>query len=103
MGEMAMIDYGQGESVWSLGTLTIFGCFLKSTAAPQHGYALANATSLNPNNVYQALRRLEDGGLIISRRERDRIDNRPPRRLYTITEEGLRYGHMLRRVLGTAA
>lgn len=58
-----------------------------------HGYELnellksrANAIRIGKANAYQILGKLESDGLITGREER--VDKRPPRTVYTITEAG---------------
>lgn len=58
-----------------------------------HGYELnellkseSNAIRIGKANAYQILGKLENDGLIAGQEER--IDNRPPRTVYTITEAG---------------
>jgi len=58
-----------------------------------HGYELnellkseANGIRIGKANAYQILAKLESDGLIAGQEER--VDNRPPRTVYTITEAG---------------
>jgi PadR family transcriptional regulator, regulatory protein PadR len=50
-----------------------------------------DVTGLPSGTVYPALRRLEDGGLVISKWEKHQIaqkELRPPRKYYELTREG---------------
>lgn len=57
----------------------------------RHGFDVSRATGLPSGTVYPALRRLEDGGLVISKWEKHQIaqkELRPPRKYYELTREG---------------
>ena len=57
----------------------------------RHGFEIIEASGLPSGTVYPILRRLEDAGLLRSRWEgveRARAEQRPPRRIYTITGGG---------------
>ena len=61
---------------------------------PMHGYALMEKVAdtfsisvMNPNQVYRALRRLEEIGAIESTWDEDESQG-PPRRVYTLTNDG---------------
>jgi len=57
----------------------------------RHGFQIMDATGLASGTVYPALRRLEQGGLIHSKWEREtvaRSEQRPARRYYQLTREG---------------
>src|SRR5262245_37962227 len=57
----------------------------------QYGFDIMDVTGLPSGTVYPALRRLEDGGLVISKWEKHAIaqkELRPPRKYYELTREG---------------
>ena len=57
----------------------------------RHGFDIIDASGLQSGTVYPVLRRLEDAGMLKSkweRVERARAEQRPPRRIYTITGSG---------------
>jgi PadR family transcriptional regulator PadR len=57
----------------------------------QYGFDIMDMTGLPSGTVYPALRRLEDGGLVISKWEKHQIaqkELRPPRKYYELTREG---------------
>jgi PadR family transcriptional regulator PadR len=57
----------------------------------QYGFDIMDVTGLPSGTVYPALRRLEDGGLVISKWEKHQIaqkELRPPRKYYELTREG---------------
>src|SRR6476646_10647093 len=54
----------------------------------QYGFDIMDVTGLPSGTVYPALRRLEDGGLVISKWEKHQIaqkELRPPRKYYELT------------------
>jgi len=56
-----------------------------------HGFQIMEAAGLPSGTVYPALRRLEKGGLIRSRWEREAVahsERRPARRYYQLTRDG---------------
>ena len=57
----------------------------------RHGFDIIDASGLPSGTVYPILRRLEDAGLLQSKWEpveRARNEQRPPRRIYTVTGAG---------------
>jgi DNA-binding PadR family transcriptional regulator len=57
----------------------------------QYGFDIMDVTGLASGTVYPALRRLEDGGFVISKWEKHQIaqkELRPPRKYYELTREG---------------
>src|SRR5216117_2583481 len=57
----------------------------------QYGFDIMDVTGLPSGTVYPALRRLEDGGLVVSKWEKHQIaqkELRPPRKYYVLTREG---------------
>ena len=63
---------------------------------PQYGYkiekiveerGMRNWTEIGFSSIYYVLKRLEDRGLIQSKLEK--VEGKPPRKVYTITEEGI--------------
>ena len=57
----------------------------------QYGFDIMDVTGLPSGTVYPALRRLEDGGLVISKWEKHQIaqkELRPPRKYYELMRAG---------------
>lgn len=53
-----------------------------------HGYEIMQITGVKPGTLYPMLARLEDQALLESRWEETRIEGRPPRHMYRLTEAG---------------
>jgi PadR family transcriptional regulator PadR len=66
---------------------------VEALAAGRHrGFDIMDATDLPSGTVYPILRRIEDEGLVRSRREREgaaRREQRPARRYYELTSAGV--------------
>lgn len=57
-------------------------------ATPVWGYLICTETGLGSGTVYPILERLEEAGWITARWEADPPADRPPRRFYTLTDNG---------------
>ncbi|MFI9311154.1 PadR family transcriptional regulator [Streptomyces triculaminicus] len=70
----------------------ILAAFLDDPAAPRYGLDLMRETGLSSGTVYPALIRLERAGWLTAVHEDvdPHAAGRPPRRVFTITEEGIR-------------
>src|SRR5262245_57271094 len=58
----------------------------------QYGFDIMDITGLPSGTVYPALRRLEDGGIVVSKWEKHEIaqkELRPPRKYYELTRAGV--------------
>jgi len=57
----------------------------------QYGFDIIDLTGLPSGTVYPALRRMEDGGVVLSRWEKPEVaqsESRPPRKYYVLTKAG---------------
>ncbi|NUP23452.1 MAG: PadR family transcriptional regulator [Streptomyces sp.] len=63
---------------------------LHNTPAPAHGLGIAHHTGLGHGTVYPILHRLEAAGWLHSEPEQGDVCGRPPRRLYTLTDQAPR-------------
>ena len=66
--------------------------FLADPSAQRYGYDLMKAAKLPSGTLYPMLARLEAEGLVTAAWEQPRpdADGRPPRKFYTLTDEGIR-------------
>lgn len=80
-------------------TLLILDVFLESTKQWKYGYDLSRITGLQSGTLYPLLMRLADHKLLETSWETVE-PGRPPRHLYRLTADGLRFAREHRR-LGT--
>lgn len=53
-----------------------------------HGYEIMQITGVGPGTLYPMLARLEDQAMLASRWEEAKVEGRPPRHVYSLTEAG---------------
>lgn len=61
---------------------------LRSPRAERHGFAIARNADSRPSSVYPVLDRLERAGWICAEWVPSPFEGRPPRRIYSLTEDG---------------
>ena len=71
-------------------TRAVLQTLLTAHPAPSYGYDLSQATGLKSGTLYPILQRLHAGGYLAADWETSPHPGKPPRHLYTLTEEGLR-------------
>lgn len=71
-------------------TLRVLAEFLQSAKDWKYGYDISRNTELKSGTLYPILMRLAEAGLLETRWE-DPEPGRPPRHMYRLTAEGLRY------------
>ena len=64
--------------------------FLESARGWKYGYDISRSTGLKSGTLYPILMRLAESGLLETRWE-EAEPGRPPRHMYRLTAEGLRY------------
>jgi len=72
-------------------TLNVLRAMLSRPAQWQHGYELCGECDLKSGTLYPILMRLSDRGMLESRWEPSEYTGRPPRKLYRLTAQGVRY------------
>jgi PadR family transcriptional regulator, regulatory protein PadR len=77
-------------------TLDVLDAFLESPRAWQYGYDISRGTGLKSGTLYPILMRLEENGLLDARWETNET-GKPPRHMYRLTAEGVRYAREQRR------
>ena len=78
-------------------TLLILGVFLESAKQWKYGYDLSRSTGLKSGTLYPLLMRLADRKLLETSWETVE-PGRPPRHLYRLTAEGVRFAREHRRL-----
>lgn len=78
-------------------TLLILDVFLESTKQWKYGYDLSRSTGLKSGTLYPLLMRLADRKLLETSWETVE-PGRPPRHLYRLTAEGVRFAREHRRL-----
>ena len=53
-----------------------------------HGYEIMQLTGVGPGTLYPMLARLEDQGMLASQWQEAKVEGRPPRHIYSLTEAG---------------
>lgn len=53
-----------------------------------HGYEIMQLTGVGPGTLYPMLARLEDQGILASQWQEAKLEGRPPRHIYSLTEAG---------------
>ncbi len=71
-------------------TVLVLGEFLQSAKDWKYGYEMSRNTGLKSGTLYPILMRLAESGLLETRWE-DPEPGRPPRHMYRLTADGLRY------------
>ncbi len=66
--------------------------FLLDQQEWRYGYDLSRNTGLKSGTLYPILMRLADNGLLETAWE-TAVEGRPPRHLYRLTQDGVRYAH----------
>jgi len=72
-------------------TEAVIGAMALDPGAWRHGYDLLKELDLKAGTLYPILMRLCDRGLLDSAWETDHPPGRPPRHLYRLTADGLRF------------
>jgi PadR family transcriptional regulator, regulatory protein PadR len=72
-------------------TRGLLSAFVARPAAWRHGYELARVTGLQSGTLYPILMRLSDRGLLQSKWQPAEHSGCPPRHLYRLTPQGIRY------------
>ena len=80
-------------------TVDVLAAFLESPSAWKYGYDLSRNTALKSGTLYPILMRLEENELLEARWEPSET-GKPPRHMYRLTAEGLRYAREVRRTKG---
>jgi PadR family transcriptional regulator, regulatory protein PadR len=73
-------------------TLAVLAEFLRSAANWKYGYDLSRNTGLKSGTLYPILMRLAESNVLETRWEAPE-PGRPPRHMYRLTAEGVRYAH----------
>ena len=71
-------------------TQAVLQTLLAAHPSPSYGYDLSKATGLKSGTLYPILQRLHAGGHLNAEWEDSPHPGKPPRHIYTLTEEGLR-------------
>ena len=79
----------------SAQTLAVLRAFAAEPAAWRYGYELGQEVGLKAGSLYPILIRLCDRGLLEATWETDPAPGRPPRHLYRLTGEGVRWADEL--------
>jgi DNA-binding PadR family transcriptional regulator len=67
----------------------VLAVFARDPSRPRYGLELADEVGLHAGSVYVVLANLEKRGLLASENEpQESAKQRPPRRYYTLTDEG---------------
>jgi PadR family transcriptional regulator, regulatory protein PadR len=72
-------------------TLAVLDALAARPAAWRHGYDLGQQVGLKAGSLYPILMRLADRGLLESQWETEQPAGRPPRHLYRLTADGIRF------------
>lgn len=71
-------------------TRAVLATLLATRPQPTYGYDLSRATGLKSGTLYPILQRLHEQGFLKAEWESAPPGGRPPRHLYTLTDEGVR-------------
>lgn len=71
-------------------TLIVLADFLEDPLAWKYGYDISQSTGLKSGTLYPILMRLAENGILQTRWASNET-GRPPRHLYKLTKNGLRY------------
>lgn len=77
-------------------TVDVLAAFLEAPGAWKYGYDLSRNTGLKSGTLYPILMRLAEHELLDARWEASETA-KPPRHMYRLTAEGLRYAREMRR------
>lgn len=90
------------DMTFGIPALQVLGLF--GTGQRLHGYAVHQATKLNPSTAYAILSRFEETGLLVSERERldPHLTRRVPRVVYSATTRVGEVLEEIRAAVGTA-
>lgn len=93
---------GASKVTWTTDSISVLAAFATAPTSRHHGYALAETTGVRTRLVYGLLYRFEARGWLTSERERivASLSERPPRRLYRVTDAGIEQYRRLCRALG---
>ena len=72
-------------------TLSLFAVLLESPGQWRHGYEISKDTGLKSGTLYPILMRLSDRGLLDSKWQSAPQSNLPPRHMYRLTIQGIKY------------
>jgi PadR family transcriptional regulator, regulatory protein PadR len=75
----------------SAQTIAVLHALAADTRAWRYGYELGQEVGLKAGSLYPILMRLSDRGLLESSWERETPSGRPPRHLYRLSADGVRY------------
>lgn len=71
-------------------TRAVLQALLSAHPRPSYGYDLSKATELKSGTLYPILQRLHEQGYLAAEWEDSPHPGKPPRHIYTLTNEGLR-------------
>jgi len=71
-------------------TRAVLQALLQAHPGPSYGYDLSKATELKSGTLYPILQRLHAQGHLAAEWEHSPHPGKPPRHIYTLTEQGLR-------------
>ncbi|MGC1107403.1 MAG: PadR family transcriptional regulator [Candidatus Acidiferrales bacterium] len=74
-------------------TLCLLASFLAQPREWRYGYDLSRATTLKSGTLYPILMRLNKRGWLETRWTAPDVSGRPPRHMYRLTPDGLRFAH----------
>jgi len=74
--------------------MTVLSCFLENPRGWKYGYDISRNTGLKSGTLYPILMRLADRRVLQTSWETAET-GKPPRHLYKLTEDGLRYAQEL--------
>ena len=77
-------------------TIQVLDVFLEDPEEWRYGYDISRNTGLKSGTLYPILMRLEENGLLDARWEINET-GKPPRHMYRLTAEGVRYAREQRR------
>ena len=72
-------------------TLSVLESFLSSSTSWRYGYDISRETELKSGTLYPILMRLHDNKLLETKWEPSEEQGRPPRHMYRLTGEGLKF------------
>ncbi|ACO46477.1 PadR family transcriptional regulator [Deinococcus deserti] len=82
-------------------TRSVLEALLQSHPDPAYGYDLSKTTGLRSGTLYPILQRLHAQGYLEARWEESLHPGKPPRHVYTLTEQGTRLARELRETART--
>jgi PadR family transcriptional regulator, regulatory protein PadR len=81
----------KGKVRLSPQTVKVFRAFLVSARAWTYGYDISGETGLKSGTLYPILMRLSDHGLLETKWEKSEEPGRPPRHMYRLNGEGVKF------------